>query len=636
MDQYPKFFEHDCTKVATHFSHEILWKEGAEPIQHKVRNNPLAVLPAVAKELQRLQDEGYIEPIEVSEWVSPIIVAHKHDGRVRLCIDLRDVNSKIIVERYPMPNIHEMLLTLESARVFTIIDLSTAYHRVPLTDESKDITAFITTEGLFRFTRIPFGLASASFVFQRMMHKIFKDVKRMSYFQDDILIHAKDQEEHDKLLRTVLARLKENSLTVQRDKCKFNQTTVDYLGHTVTPDGIKPKESLVTAVVDAPAPQNKEQLRSFLGLCEYMSKFVKNFVNKAAPLCAMMKDKVNFVLDKTHQKVFDDIKSEIAKRPTLSAFDSLLNVETILTTDASQYGLGAVLSQMSNCVKQRIIFVSRTLSDAEKNYSVIEKETLAVHWATQRLRTFVWRRRFTVQTDHKPLTSILTTKGFASHRTSQRINKWSTLLLEYNFDIQYIPGVNNNAADCMSRLPLQSLEEDFTDDDICIAEVSDITNGAISTQQFQAATQEDSTLQKAISYMHSQWPICKSLQGDMQGLYNINYELSVRNGLLYRSDQLVVPESLRPTILQHAHEGHFGMTLVKRLDKQVEHLVRDCHVCASSDKPYRTYQAPMTPTPPPEGPWQKVAMDIMGPFKKGLFHRAWNRTLHFCTVPSSR
>ena len=242
VDQYPEVFEHDCTKVATHFSNKILWK----PIQHKVRNIPLAVRPDVAKELQRLQDEGYIELIEVSESVSPIVVAHKQDGRVRLCVELRDVNSKIIVERYPMPNIDEMLLTLESVKVFTTIDLSSTFHQIPLTDESKDITAFITTEGLFRFTRIPFGLASTSSVFQRMMHKIFKDVKGVSHFQDDILIHAKDQEEHDKLLHTVLVRLKENGPTVQRDKCKFNQTAVDYLGDTVTPDGIKPKESLVT------------------------------------------------------------------------------------------------------------------------------------------------------------------------------------------------------------------------------------------------------------------------------------------------------------------------------------------------------------------------------------------------------
>ena len=155
-----------------------------------------------------------------------------------------------------MQNIHEVLSMLESAKVFTTPDLSSAYHQIPLTDESKDITAFITTEGLFRFTRIPFGLASASSVFQRMMHKIFKDVKGVSYFQDDILIHTKDQEKHDKLSHTVLARLKENGLTVLWDNCKFNQTAVDYLGHTVTPDGINPKVGLVTAVVDDPAPQN--------------------------------------------------------------------------------------------------------------------------------------------------------------------------------------------------------------------------------------------------------------------------------------------------------------------------------------------------------------------------------------------
>ena len=189
---------------------------------------------------------------------------------------------------------------------------------------------------------------------------------------------------------------------------------------------------------------------------------------------------------------------------------------------------------------------------------MIEKETLAVHWAAQWLCTFVRGRRFTIQTDHKPLTSILTTKGFTSDHKSQRINKWSTLLLEYNFGIQYILGVNNTTADCLSWLPLQSLEEDFSDEDICIAEVSDITNGAISTDQFQCATHEDSTLQTAITYMNYQWPVRKSLQGDMQGLYNVYNELSVGNGLLYRSDQL-----LSQSILQLAHEGHFGMTLVK-------------------------------------------------------------------------
>ena len=159
---------------------------------------------------------------------------------------------------------------------------------------SQSKTTFITTEArsFSLYAYIPFGLGSASSVFQHMMHKILKDIKGVLYLQDNILIHAKDKVEHNKLLQTVLAHLKENGLTVQQDKYNFNQTAVDSLGRTVTPDGIKPKESLVTAVVDAPAPQNKEQLRSFLGLCEYMSKFVKNFASKDAPLHAMMKDKV--------------------------------------------------------------------------------------------------------------------------------------------------------------------------------------------------------------------------------------------------------------------------------------------------------------------------------------------------------
>ena len=135
MDQYPKVFEHDSTKVATHVSHKILWKPDAKRVQHKVRNVPFAVRPAVANELQCPQDAGYIEPIDASNRVSPIVVAHKSDGRVRLCIDLRDVNSKITVERYPMPNIHEKLSTLERAKVFTTIDLSSAYHQISLKDD---------------------------------------------------------------------------------------------------------------------------------------------------------------------------------------------------------------------------------------------------------------------------------------------------------------------------------------------------------------------------------------------------------------------------------------------------------------------------------------------------------------------
>ena len=312
VDEFEDVFDQSNNVPAKHFTHRIQWREDATPVQHKVRNIPLSVQPALSEEIQRLQNGGIIEPIEASKWVSPIVVARKPNGKIRMCVDLRDVNSKIIVETHPLPNINEMLMTLDESEIYTTLDLSSAYHQIKLTDESKDITAFITPDGLYRYTRVPYGLASASSLFQRMMHTIFMDVKGVCYFQDDILIHANSQSEHDQILRIVLSKLRHHGLIVNKDKCKFGQTSVDYLGHTITPDGITPKEDLVRAIIDAPAPEGKDQLRSFLGLCEYISKFIRNFANKVAPLRLMMKKDVPFKWESQHEKVFNELKLDIS------------------------------------------------------------------------------------------------------------------------------------------------------------------------------------------------------------------------------------------------------------------------------------------------------------------------------------
>ena len=193
VEEYPDVFEQNESTVKR-FKHQIIWKE--TPVQHKVRNIPLSIRPALTKELQCLQDEGIIEPIEASEGVSPIVVAKKPG----VCVDLHDVNNKIVVETHPMPNIHD-------ARAFTSLDLRSAYHQIPLTEDSRSITAFITPDGLFRYTRVPFGLASAAALFQRLMHWIFKDVDGVCYFQDDILVYAPTREKHDEILRVVLQKL---------------------------------------------------------------------------------------------------------------------------------------------------------------------------------------------------------------------------------------------------------------------------------------------------------------------------------------------------------------------------------------------------------------------------------------------
>ena len=196
--------------------------------------------------------------------------------------------------------------TQKSRYIYTTIDLSSAYNQIPLIEESKDITAFITPDGLYRFTRVPYRLASASSLFQRMMHVIFKDVKGVLYFQDDILIYATSQIEHDRILRTVLTKLRLHGLNMNREKCRFSQKSVAYLGHTITSAGITPKESLVRAILDAPAPESNDQLRSFLGLCEYVSKFIKNFATKVAPMRQMMKKDVPFTWGVQHEQIFNE------------------------------------------------------------------------------------------------------------------------------------------------------------------------------------------------------------------------------------------------------------------------------------------------------------------------------------------
>ena len=304
VDRFEDVFDQSNNAPAKHFKHKIQWREEATPVQHKVRNIPLSVQPALSEEIQRLQNGGIIEPIEASKWVSPIVVARKPNGKIRMCVDLRDVNSKIVVETHPLPNINEMLMTLDESGIYTTLDLSSAYHQIELTEESKDITAFITPDGLYRYTRVPYGLASAFSLFQRMMHRIFKDVKGVCYFQDDILIHANSQSEHDQILITVLSKLRHHGLIVNKDKCRLGQTSVDYLGHTITPDGITPKKELVRAITDAPAPEGKDQLRSFLGLCEYISKFVRDFATKVAPLRSLMKKDVPFQMGDTTRESF--------------------------------------------------------------------------------------------------------------------------------------------------------------------------------------------------------------------------------------------------------------------------------------------------------------------------------------------
>ncbi|KAJ1216559.1 hypothetical protein NDU88_004160 [Pleurodeles waltl] len=295
-----------------------------------------------------------------------------------------------------------MIARTKGMNWFTTIDLTSAYHEVVLHRESRRLTAFVTPFGCYQFTRVPFGLASAAAMFQRLMFKLFQELQDVMFFQDDILVMGKTRKEHDSTLEKVLDIIAVKGLTADMTKCNVAKNKVTYLGHEISVKGVEPKSELVEAIKKAPIPTNKDEVRAFLGLAEFYAKYVKNFSSKTYPIRQLLKNKVTFEWSNECQAVFDMIKQNIIKAPALQGFDH--NLQTIVTTDASNKGLGAVLAQVDACGNENVIaFASRSLTETEMRYSVIERETLACVWGLEHFRQFIWGMKVILRSDHKPL-----------------------------------------------------------------------------------------------------------------------------------------------------------------------------------------------------------------------------------------
>ncbi len=263
-----------------------------------------------------------------------------------------------------------------------------------------------------------------------------------------------DQEEHDCNLRAVLTVLKEAGLQLNHEKCHFDQKSLQFLGHTILAQGLLPDKEHLRAITEAPAPSNATTLRSFVGLTAWYAKFVQNYTSLVESMRECLCDDT-FKWTAAAQSSFDTVKTRIINSPVLSAFDPSLQI--IVSTDASDYGLWTILTQMHpNKTERTVAFASPSLIPAERKYSIVEKEALTCVWAAEKWRTFLWGTRFMLRTDHQALTTLLTTKGLG--RAGMRIAQWSARLLCFTYDVVYRAGAQSQAADCLSRLPLPSDE----------------------------------------------------------------------------------------------------------------------------------------------------------------------------------
>lgn len=431
--------------------HQIVTTDQA-PIHVKQYRFPPIHKGEINKQTAALLENHIISP-SLSPYNSPVwIVPKKPDShgnkRWRMVIDYRQLNEKTIGDAYPLPNILEILDQLGAAKYFSIFDLSSGFHQIPMEPEDAYKTAFSTPYGHYQFSRMPFGLKNAPATFQRLMDHVLAGLQgaEMFVYLDDIVIYARSLQEHETKYRKLVKRLRTANLKLQPDKCEFLRKEIIYLGHSIGEDGVKPDPQKLQAVREFPPPRTARQIKQFLGLVGYYRRFVPSFSKLAKPLTDLLKKEASFLWDKKQQQSFEILRNHLLQEPILQYPDFAKTFN--ITTDASGIAVAAVLSQGPVGKDLPIAYCSRLLNTAERNYSTIERELLAIVYGIKYFRPYVYGQEFNLLTDHKPLTWLKSIR-----EPSSRLTKWALDLAEYNFRIIYKPGSANANVDALSRNP---------------------------------------------------------------------------------------------------------------------------------------------------------------------------------------
>ena len=453
LDKHKAIFKDELGIVKT-YKATLQVCPDAQPKFYKPRPVPFATKDAIGAELERLEEDGILERVSHSTWAAPIVAVPKKDGHFRICGDYKvTVNPALDVDQYPLPNPTEIFASLAGGRRFSKLDLSQAYQQLLLDEDSKKYTTINTHQGLFRYTRLPFGIASAPAVFQKTMDCILQGIPHVACYIDDILVTGADDVEHLQNLEEVLHRLEQHGLRVKKPKCEFLQPSVDYLGHCIDAQGLHTMSSKLEAIVQAPEPGNLQQLRSFLGLLNYYGRFIPNLATIVHPLNRLLRHGIKWKWDSQCAKAYTEAKQALASSQVLIHYDPALPIT--LAGDASAYGIGAVISHtLPDGSERPIAFASRTLSDSEKNYAQLEKEALSLIFGLKKFHQYLYGRQFILMTDHKPLVTILGPKKGIPSLAAARLQRWAVLLSAYKYDIKFKSTEAHANADGLSRLPL--------------------------------------------------------------------------------------------------------------------------------------------------------------------------------------
>lgn len=480
------------------------------------------------------------------------------------------------------------------------------------------------------------------------METLLRGLSGVSVYIDDILVTGASVEEHLKNLDTVLDRLEKAGLCLNQSKCSFLQPRIQYLGHVIDEKGLHPTDEKVAALREAPTPKNSTELRSFLGIVNYYGKFLPNLATKLKPLYNLLCKNKKWVWTDQHDTAFRLAKEALQTDSVLVHYDG--KKKLILACDASEYGVGAVLSHvLDNGEEKPVAYASRTLNAAERRYSQLEREGLAIVYGVKKFHNYLHGRSFTIESDHQPLSHLFSETKSIPTMASARIQRWALTLAAYQYNIRYKSGKTLNNADALSRLPRPiSTNEDTLPDELAHL-ILHLSATSISAGHIKDWTAKDPVLARVLRYVQSGWP-SQTLEEDLKPFARRKSELSILNGCILWGSRIVIPPQGRKLALQELHESHPGCTKMKglarnyiwwpKMDTAIEEMVKACQSCQESRPSPPT--APLHPWEWPSEPWSRLHLDYAGPFLGSMHlilvdaHSKWMDIQPMQTITSSK
>lgn len=598
LQQYSKVFEVPQSLPPNRsVDHEITLVSGAKPFKLKPYRYPHSQKTEIENQVQEMLQSGIIKPSN-SPYASHVILVRKKDNTWRFCVDYRHLNNITVKDRFPIPNIDELLDELFGSKVFSKLDLRSGYHQILVKPTDTDKTAFQTHHGHSEFVVLPFGLTNAPATFQALMNQIFQPYLRkfVLVFFDDILVYSPDIDTHVKHLDIVLSILQENQLYAKMSKCTFATESVEYLGHLISANGVSMDPVKVEGVLSWPTPNNVKELRGFLGLSGYYRRFIKGYGVISRPLTNLLK-KDGFHWNSDSDLAFQELKQALCSAPVLAMPD--FSQDFVLETDACSKGMGAVLMQNS----RPLAYLSKSFNSKNLGFSVYEKELLALVMAVTKWKHYLVGNHFIIKTDHQALKYLLEQQ---LHTSLQY--KWMSRLLGMDYEIQYKKGTENIAADALSRCVEHHKN---TEEKGVVAAISVVQ--PLWIQQILLSYEEDEECQTIISKT-----VLDSINSDE---YQYVQGIIKKGSKIYVGKNGGVRKQIIATLHSSALGGHSGQSACLQriklafywpnMKNDIITFIQNCEVCQRCKSEHVLYPGLLQPLNIPIAPWKDISMDFV-------------------------